>query len=281
MRQYDDYRYANAWGARKDAFNRMRGFNTLEAQVACTETAIELAADAHNDGEKDKFLTIALEGAERVRDVMGYSQAFSDTRLQAARLLPNIPAIVSLKVLQERPNLRQLQRAFELHRQELTATFATAKETVPAAQKPIMEGVVAESFVLLSLQRYALNNHQDMSWIPLPAIGHENSTGAHGAVYQPTWDISVFTALEADEHPVLSYKTQVKRSQGSLYKKVYTDDITLVYAMENLALINEKGYESRPYVSINRLMKDVVPEADSNQLTRWDARTEKILDILG
>lgn len=280
-RQYKEYRRASAWGTRSDAFYRMRAFNSLAAQLICTETAIELASDSYKDSDRERFLSLSLESAEISRDLIRYKPPYDQQKLAGIRLLPNIPALVNLKVLQERPNLRQLQSAFDLHRQELTATYAVARDKVPADQKPMMEGVVAESFVLLSLQRYALKNHGDMSWIPLPAIGHENSTYARGSILQPTWDISVYTALLEEDDPVLSYKAQVKRSQSGLREKAYAEDISLVYVSNNLASSREKGYDDSPFVNIGRIMADVSPEADRRHLQSWDERTEKILDILG
>ncbi|MDB5182711.1 MAG: hypothetical protein JWO47_495 [Candidatus Saccharibacteria bacterium] len=256
----------------------MASFKTLGARLICLEAALELASDAYSDQERDHFSEDIYETAAKIKETIPYAAPTDLSRFLAIRVLPNIPALMKIKVFQEKPNEVQLQKAFDTHRVDLNTENKALRELIGDTPTPELNGVLAESFVLLSLQRYALKTHPDMTWVPLPSVGREDSTGSEGSVFQPTWDISVYTAL--DEQPELTYKVQVKKGREGLYPRQYADDITMVYACEDLAFPSERNVNNSSYVSVPRLLREIAPDADSRAVDRWDSRTEKLLDIL-
>jgi hypothetical protein len=282
--QHAEYRHAHAWGARIHALGQMSGFNSLYAQLTCTQAALELAGQASDDHERQALIERTLEAAEKTRELAAIASPHNQDKLRATRFLPNIPALLTLKALQEPVKKAQLQKAYDTHRAAITEQHrASAQTQAPTPQEHFWaEGEFAESFVLLSLQRYALEHVGDASWVPLPAVGHEDSTDAHGSVLQPTWDISIYTALADDETQTLAYKAQVKRQvPKEEERRLYAEDITMIHVRNDVAFRNEVTSEGRNVVSISRLMHEVAPDATAAQQWRWDGRTDLLLNILG
>lgn len=280
---YKEYRDANAWGARITSFYKMMKFTDLHAKLVCAEAGVELAALAIDDRQKDRLTTDAIESAMGAKELVNVVAPQSSLRIAAVRLLPNMPMLITQKVYEEKPTVTQLRNGFETHLEEMTSIHTEVLPTLPKKDPSRweFEGQLAESYILLSLQRYVLRN-KSTKWIPLPAIGHENSTSARGSWTQPTWDISVLDCSGESAPIEPLHKLQVKRQfNRNSFEQRYDDDITMIYVKNHMALPNEGSRHSEyGHVSMGRLLHETLPDAHPDAVTRWNKRTINLVGML-
>lgn len=274
---FSSYLKAQGWGGRLSAYQKMRTFKSLPAFMRSTEAAIELAATTENEGAKQDLVGEAIELSGKMKIAANLEPPHNPVKLASLILGPNVPLLLNVRAFQCMPSIVSLEKAFDAHHTAITDAHAEIESSpIPAhCSKPELEGMFAQSFILLSLQRYALRNYRDMSWLPIPAIAHEESKRGNGSTLEPTWDISVFT--EADMLDP-TYCVQVKRSFSDC---AYQEGIDMIYVRQQLAFNSERGRDRQPYVAIPKLLSEITPGSIKYDEQRWDARTEKIIDILG
>lgn len=146
-------------------------------------------------------------------------------------------------------------------------------------EKAEVIGNVGEIAVMLLLQRFGLQDDCEDSWAAVPSFAFEDKgTGKH--FESSTWDISVFTQYDRETAPERNYKVQVKASDR--YGKVYDEDISQVHVYPDLYLGNEDIHAVKSGHFLSKIIAECAIEQEKGLLTeRLDARTEKLLDILG
>jgi hypothetical protein len=264
------------WKPRLRAFSALAKVVGLEAKYITTSIALELATQAHTDRLRTSLTDIAIESANKAREIALKAPPYAPHRLNALRLSANLPALITLRIHDDYPSIGQIRKAFERHRQDLNES-SEALVKIRSGEFGSAQGEQAESYVLLSLQKYAIEKIGNGFWLPLPAIGHEEATNSAVLAKNPSWDIGVYELSQGEND--LICKLQVKR-QATSKKDNYTDDVTLLYVKNDLALTDEKNH-GLPEVSIRRLITETNPNASSYQQDRWEQRIEKIIDKIG
>lgn len=278
---YYKYVSAKTWEERKYFYGRIQQIRTPMARLFCTEVALELSASAVSDRVRQDYAEQCLEMAAITKQMSSLEAPQNKTRLRATALIPNIPALLTLKTFQDSPNFSQLHKAYEVHRSDISELYSaiTSDPRLDYEKRRTAEGRIAESIVLLLLQHYALDKIGDKYWTPLPAVGIEDATISRDAEFQPTWDVSVYTGLPKP-NPSPAYKIQIKLRKNSNNNVAYENGISMLYLQDDLTLPDERNNSGEPFVDTYTLMEEISPRNDGLYEERRDARTDLILDII-
>ena len=169
---------------------------------------------------------------------------------------------------------------------EVTKIGAKALEDYEGNTGQELAGQLAEAETLLILQRFSLQQLGDGSWLALPSQIHEDF--GHNNGYQEDyatggaegWDISVFTNY--GDEPEATYKVQVKSSGHSAHAGgEYQSDIAVINPWEDGVIV---AFDDRRKVSAGSIARGCCMENELGRIRAsetLDARTERILDILG
>lgn len=149
-----------------------------------------------------------------------------------------------------------------------------------------LKGALAESSVLLLLQRFTLSKLGDTSWLPLPSFFSHDSSPTSGQTTN-SWDVSVYTNIPHDITDP-TYKIQVKAHKNhGVQGKQYGNDITEVAVGDDLSIRYGNGRtigQIPSYLIARECWHEQYPDESTMDIfptERLDKRTERLLDILG
>lgn len=155
----------------------------------------------------------------------------------------------------------------------LRGTYLTDRTKGPIE----LRGHIGEVAVLLLAQRYTLQSIGCEEWLPLQSLFREDHGGdCEKQVDEPTWDISILTQMGRNEKIETSYKIQVKSSAAEVTEN---PEVTVV-RLADIALTEDD------YRIPEKIIRGCKLELDQSEgldrvTEELDARTEKLLDILG
>lgn len=242
----------------------------LAAEICLQEAAFSKVKD-----KQEQWLDLAQKGYEYIasdtRDAMYTEKAKS--LLQLAQFEAYRKLIVDGK-------LPDAEVANKIYTDTLHVSHEIVKKhwDIPnnnALLKSDMSGAIAETSILLMIQRFALNAGITDSWFPVFSfVGEDNMNLKERDIANKGWDISLFT--HTTELPELSYKLQVKSTNG--YGEHYADDISVVSLFPDLKL------GPHEFISSSLIAEECYTEGilgAKNYGSRLDIRTEKLLEQIG
>ncbi len=250
------------------------------ASQAYLETAVRDISGS--DRQADIFMEAdRLAGRALSMGVLGGSVADQFTSLYLRRLKSSIPMYASIFYGGVIPSYRAIQG----YEDSLIKSIAEVNEVITNSNTDRwlakrLSGLDGEIVTEALLNKYALDQIGDNSWLALPALMTEDRGTGHAdrAVIGENkieWDISVFTCLEGCK-PERSYKVQVKSDNSP--EALYEDDIAVVKPR----LLRLDGEGPISWLSVSREL--VVSRDGINDPSigaKVEARTDLLLDILG
>lgn len=147
-------------------------------------------------------------------------------------------------------------------------------------------GALAETSVLLLLQRFAVRDLGDASWLAVPSFYSEDNTIGQCADGANSWDVSVYTDPTDTGSYELTYPIQVKTSRAQVEADIpYQPGIQLVYLKDDLNLRSNIPGSSMPIASVfNELQLEASAATDDTRppaaalLGRISGRTDLLLE---
>jgi hypothetical protein len=140
-----------------------------------------------------------------------------------------------------------------------------------------LRGILGEMAVLLLLQRFAINELPESSWIPVQSYFSEDHGGnCISTTTKPAWDINIFTQLDKTEPIQQTYKIQVKTHEKDFlpYQESALDIINI---NQDLSL-DEKESRIASLIIRSCLAEKKNPNNCERIASMLDERTDRMLD---
>lgn len=197
--------------------------------------------------------------------------------LRAMRMQNMMPVFFSLFVHQELPTPMWQTKVYEksLEAAEVAAQSKIYYRSIPnmRIEASRVTGETAEHAVGLLGLRFGILQG-DASWIMSPSMLSEDRSPKSQPVRQArnSWDYSVFTESQGHHEPV--YKLQVKNDARSEATEHYSDEITLLYLRQDLAVEHEE------YTTSDRIISECILERSEPYFKSLEARLDERVDLL-
>lgn len=259
---------------------------TSEAALFASGAMFQDLACSHPLGIEQKigFLATAQQRWEEALKLRQISSPNLGRHSQTAAVgLACLPLWASIAVDSKNPPLTALRKAYnqliDIGMDSVVAVRGL-NGRLTAAQKEKngdLRGGISEISVLLLLQRFALKELGDNSWVAVPSLLRQNLAKKRKGTYvNKAWDVSVFTQANPEDNVELTYKVQVK-TRHSEKDASYAPGIQLVAVRDDLADLTG---ETLPFDAI---VMGCAAERDRDfkRSPPLERRTDKLLDILG
>ncbi len=225
---------------------------------------LEKSVDAEF-AEKSRLGATSFEAKKLITQLPHYEWMATKRKLSAPDVVDSVYknlALVGIEQSKTLDNLYEESRKFGCF--------------TPLVQEDIsgLHGQLAETSVLLLLQRYAANHMQDQSFLPIPSLIREEQN--HVRDVNPNWDISIYNHLAPSLPVTLPYKVQVKASDF-LEHDTYAPDIQVVHVKSDLRLDDDE------FLKTHTIVREVWQELTNENASisaRLDDRTYLLLEQL-